>query len=153
MPYSADDIKRQLRLGEDSAWEFNQIEFSGDQSKSPSRQDLAGEIGAFANASGGVLLCGVTDSGGMQGTTRDQMDSLECLLAEIGQDSIVPCINITTFRYEIDGKAVILAEIPEGYAAHSSCGHTYQRVGSSKKGLDSDEVLRWAQGRGQARFV
>ena len=153
MPYSAEEISLHLRLGEDSAWEFKQIEFNGERPVSPRRDDLADEIGAFANAAGGVLLCGVTDAGDVPGMTRGQLDNLERLLVELGQDSISPRINIITFRQEINGKAVLLAEIPQGYAAHSAGGRTFQRVGSSKRRLDNDETLRLAQRRGQARFV
>ena len=53
MSYSDEDIARQLRLGEDSHWEFKQIEFAGNHPKSPTRHDLADEIAAFANADGG----------------------------------------------------------------------------------------------------
>ena len=66
MTYSADDIVLRLGLGEDSSWEFKQIEFSGDRPKSPTRRDFADEVAAFANANGGVLLCSVTDSGKIQ---------------------------------------------------------------------------------------
>ena len=51
-----EDIRRQLRLGEDSLWEFKQVEFSGNTPVSPRRNDLADEFGAFANARGGVML-------------------------------------------------------------------------------------------------
>lgn len=153
MPFTAADISRQLRLGEDSAWEFKQIEFNGDRPVGPRRDDLADEIGAFANAAGGVLLCGVTNAGDALGMTRGQMDNLERILVEISQDTIKPRINISTFRQEIDDKAVLLAEIPEGYAAHESPGGVWQRVGSSKRLLNTDEQMRLAQRRGQARFV
>lgn len=53
MSYGNDDLARQLRLGEDSAWEFKQIEFSGNRPTSPRRDDLADEIAAFANTNGG----------------------------------------------------------------------------------------------------
>ena len=56
MNYSNEDIARQLRLGEDSNWEFKQIEFSGNRPTSPGRGDWADEIAAFANANGGVFL-------------------------------------------------------------------------------------------------
>ena len=45
-----EDIRRQLRLGEDSGWEFKEIVFAGDMPTSPRRGDLADELGAFANA-------------------------------------------------------------------------------------------------------
>ena len=75
MNHSSEDIARQLRLGEDSGWEFKQIEFSGNRPTSPRRDDLADEIAAFANGDGGVLLCGVTDQGVVQGMSRPQIDT------------------------------------------------------------------------------
>ena len=42
-----EDIRRQLRLGEDSQWEFKRIEFRGNIPISPRRDDLADELGAF----------------------------------------------------------------------------------------------------------
>ena len=67
MTYSDEAIRRQLRLGEDSSWEFKAIEFAGKRPKSPRRDDWADEISAFANTNGGVLLCGVTDDGDVPG--------------------------------------------------------------------------------------
>ena len=153
MPFTGEEIKLHLRLGEDSGWEFKRVAFNGDRPVSPRRDDLADEICAFANVDGGVLLCGVTDSGDLSGMTREQLDNLERLLVEISQDTIKPRLNISVFRHEIDGNIVLLAEIPEGYAAHESPGGIWQRVGSSKRQLNSDERLRLAQRRGQARFV
>ena len=37
-----DHIRWHLRLGEDSRWEFKQIEFKGNTPTSPRRDDLAG---------------------------------------------------------------------------------------------------------------
>ncbi len=62
MNYGTEDIVRQLRLGEDSRWEFKQIAFRGGHPHSPKRDSLANELAAFANGHGGVLLCGVTDA-------------------------------------------------------------------------------------------
>ena len=73
MSYSVEEIERQLQLGEDSQWEFKEIVFAGIVPKSPRRDDLADEIAAFANASGGVLLCSVTDEGEVQGRSREKI--------------------------------------------------------------------------------
>ena len=155
MRYTTEEIQQRLRLGEDSAWEFKQIGFRGDSPVAPRRDDLADEIGAFANAGRGVLLCGVTDDGAVQGMmSRAQLDNLERFLVEIGRDSVKPGVNIGVFRIAMsDGSPVLLAEIPQGYAAHESPGGVFQRVGSSKRPLIGDEHLRLAQRRGQARFV
>ena len=154
MMYSDERIRRQLRLGEDSGWEFKAVEFAGDRPRSPRRNDWADEISAFANASGGVLLCGVTDEGDVQGMSRRQMDELERLISEVCTDSVRPQIRVDIFRRESnEGKAFLVVEVPEGHAQHDSPGGSFVRVGSTKRGMTSDERLRLAQRRGQARFI
>ncbi len=153
MNYSDEDITHQLRLGEDSRWEFKQIEFAGNQPKSPNRNDLADEIAAFANSDGGVLLCGVTESGDVQDLSREQMDELERLLVDICTDSIKPSVRPIILRRIINERALLLVEIPQGHAQHDSPGGSYHRVGSSKRKMTSDERLRLAQQRSQARFL
>ncbi len=71
MTYTDDEIKRQLRLGEDSQWEFKRNEFSGNRLRNPGRDDWADEIAAFANSNDGTLLYGVTDAGDIQGMSRE----------------------------------------------------------------------------------
>ena len=152
--YPTEDIVRQLRLGEDSGWEFKQIEFAGNRPNHPRRDDLADEIAAFANSDGGVLLCGVTDRGVVQGMTRPQMDALERLLVEICTDAIKPPVRPAILRREIEeGKPFLLVSVSRGEAQHDSPGGSFQRVGSSKRAMTGDERLRLAQRRGQARFL
>ena len=154
MNFSDEDIRRQMRLGEDSHWEFKEIEFAGNVPRSPRRGDLADELAAFANTDGGVVLCSVTDSGDVQGMSREQMDALERLLVEVCTDTISPPIHPAILRKEIEeGLPFLLVEVPQGYAQHDSPGGSYHRVGSSKRRMTSDERLRLAQQRGQARFL
>ena len=154
MNFSDEEIKRHIRLGEDNRWEFKEIVFAENKPRSPSRNDLADEFAAFANTDGGVVLCGVTDSGDVQGLSREQMDELERLLTEICTDTIKPSIRPAIFRREIEeGKPFLLVEVPQGYALHDSPGGGYHRVGSSKRKMTSDERLRLAQKRGQTRFL
>ena len=152
--YSDEEISRQLRLGEDSRWEFKAVEFAGNRPRSPRRDDWADEIAAFSNAGGGVLLCGVTDAGDVQGMARERMDNLERLIAEICSDSIHPPVRVGIFRRELEeGAAFLLVDVPEGYAQHDSPGGGFIRVGSSKRRMTGDERLRLAQRRGQSRFL
>ena len=153
MNYSDQDIARQLRLGEDSQWEFKQVAFSGNRPTSPRRDDLADEIAAFANANGGVLLCGITDEGEIQGMSREQVVELDSVLVEVSSDAIKPAVRISTYHRELDGKRFLLVEVPQGEAQHDSPGGSYVRVGGSKRRMTSDERLRLAQQRGQARFL
>ena len=154
MNFSDEEIKRQMRLGEDSHWEFKEIVFAGNVPKGPRRDDLADELAAFANTDGGVVLCGVTDSGDVQGMSREQMDALEQLLTEVCTDMIKPPIRPTILRKEIEkDKSFLLVEVGQGHTQHDSPGGSYHRVGSSKRKMTSDERLRLAQRRGQARFL
>ena len=152
MNYTSDDIGRRLRLGEDSRWEFKRVEFAGDRPKAPRRDDLADELTAFANGGGGVLLCGVTDDGLVQGMSRAQMDALERVIVEISYETIKPPIEVETRRLEIGGKALLSVGVERGYALHESRGRAYRRRGSSKRRMTSDERLRLAQQRGLVRF-
>ena len=154
MNFSDEEIRRQMRLGEDSHWEFKEIGFAGAVPKSPRRADLADELAAFANTDGGVVLCGVTDNGNAQGMSREQMDALERLLVEVCTDMITPPIRPVVLRRETDkGLSFLLVEVPQGHTQHDSPGGSYYRVGSSKRKMTNDERLRLAQQRGQARFL
>ena len=153
MTFLDEDIRQQLRLGEDSLWEFKQIEFNGDTPVSPRREDLADEMGAFANASGGVLLCGVADDGRIQGMSRDQMAALDRLLVEVCTDPIEPSLRIDVHHRELDGRAFLLVDVPRGDAVHERHGRAFIRVGASKRRLDADERLRLGQRRAQCRYL
>ena len=148
-----DDIHRQLQLGEESRWEFKQIEFNGDTLTSPRWDDLADELGAFANADGGVMLCGVADDGTIQGMSREQMAALDHLLVEVSTQSVEPPLRIEVHHRELDGKAFVLVGVPRGEALHERSGRAFVRVGATKRRLRRDESLRLAQNRAQSRYL
>ena len=153
MSYCIEDIENKLRSGEDSGWEFKQVEFAGDSPKRPTRDDWADGIAAFANAAGGVMLVGVSDDGNVIDMTRAQIANLDSLLVEVSTDTIKPPVRIRTHHKEMsDGKLVLLAEVPESDSLHESPGGSYIRVGASKRLMGSDERLRLAQRRSQAGF-
>ena len=153
MAYTDDEIRRRLRLGEDSAWEFKSVDFRGDDPARRQRDSWADEIAAFANARGGVLLLGITDAGDVPGMSRVQMDGLERVVREICADSIRPTIRIEAHRRELDGRSFLLVSVPEGDAQHDSPGGSFVRVGGAKQPMSPDERMRLAQRRGQARFT
>ena len=153
MAYTDDQIRRQLRLGEDNAWEFKSVEFRNNELARHQRDGWADEIAAFANARGGVLLLGVTDAGEAQGMSRGQLDALERVVMEICTNSIKPTIRIETYRRELDEQSFLLVSIPEGDAQYDSPGGSFVRVGSAKQPMAPDERMRLAQKRGQARFI
>ena len=154
MKYSVEDIESRLRSSEDSGWEFKKVMFDGGHPIQPARDDWADEIAAFANAAGGVVLAGVDDDGAVFGMSRAQITELDSLLVEICTDTIKPPIRIHTHHRELsDGKLVLLVEVPQSDFVHESPGGNYTRVGGSKRLMGSDEFLRLAQRRSQARFL
>ncbi len=153
MAYTDDEIRRQLRLGEDSTWEFKEVEFRNNELMPHQPDSWADEIAAFANAQGGVMLLGVTDAGEVSGMSRQQMDVLERRIREICTDSIKPMIRIEMYRRELDERPLLLVSIPQGDTQYDSPGGSFVRVGSAKQPMSPDERMRLAQRRGQARFM
>ena len=146
-------IRRQLRLGEDSRWEFKRIEFYGDKVSSPGKDDLADELSAFANADGGFVLCGVSDGGTIDGMSREQMVALDCLLVEVSTDAIEPPLRIDVYHRELDGKAFVLVAVPRGESLHERNGQAFIRVSAAKRCLTRNESAKLAQNRARTRYL
>lgn len=146
-----EDIRRQLDLGEDSRWEFKQVEFAGNRPASPNRDELAAEMIAFANSNGGRLLLGVTDDGRILGMSREQMAALDHLVVELSTDTIKPALRVDVHHRELDEKTFVLVDIPRGDSLHERDGRSWIRVGASKRRLTGDEPMRLAQRRAQGR--
>ena len=153
MKYDTDEILQRLLLGEDSGWEFKEIRFSRAKPVAPGRDVWADEIAALANASGGTLLCGVTDKGDVQGMSREQMAALDAMLTEVSKDSIKPPACIETHHRALNGKSLLVLEVAEGVQLHESPGGRFVRAGGSKRKMSSDESLRLAERRSQARYL
>ena len=154
MAFSDEEVRRHLRLGEDSGWEFKEVIFAGNRPREPRRDDWADEIAAFANAAGGALLCSVTDEGQVHEMSHEQMDQLELLIAEVCTDSIRPPLRVNVYRTDThEGIPLVLIDVPEGHAQHDSPGGSFVRVGSTKRRMTGEERLRLAQRRGQASFL
>ena len=147
------EIRQRLRLGEDSAWEFKQMEFHGSRPTSPRRDELADEMLAFANASGGILLCGVTNDGRVQGMSREQLAAVNNLLVEVSTDLVKPTLQIDVHHREFEGDAFVLVLVPRGDTVHERDGRAFIRVGATKRRLDGDARKRLAQNRAQSRYL
>ena len=151
---SDDEIRQQLLYhGENYSWEFKLIDFKGDRPTNPRRDDLADELTAFANANGGILLCGVADNGHVQGFSPTQTTAVVKLLVEISTDIVKPPLRIQPQHRKLDGKKFVLVEVPKGDTVYERDGHAFLRVGATKRRMSFDECLRLAQNRGQSRYL
>lgn len=142
-----------VRLGEDSHLELKEVRFRGNRLEAPRRDHLADEIAAFANASGGRLVLGVTDQRVPQALTPEQLNRLMDMVGEICTDSIRPAIEYQAHRVPTPpsrDSGVLVVDVPPGATVHSSPGGHYRRRGDAKRQMDSDGIRRLLLARGQS---
>ena len=142
---SLTELIEKIYLGEDSTIEFKR--------ELPSRDDLAEEIAAFANASGGVILIGVNDDSEIVGIGRQDLDRTEKTVVEICRDTIAPMVHIVTEKLQIDDKNLLKIEVPRSLFVHQSSGRYFIRQGSSKRRMPTEQLGRLLQSRSQAHRI
>ena len=100
------DLPRRIRLGEDSALELKQISVVGSRVIAPRRDDVANELGAFANGRGGDLVLGVDDTTReVAGIPLDALDAVEAWVREICHDVLKPPLDATIRKIELANPA------------------------------------------------
>ena len=153
MYFDAAAFWRAIRLGEDSHLELKEVRFRGGCLAGPSRDAIADEIAAFANAGGGRLALGIKDDRSAQALTPDELDTLITLVGEVCRDSIRPPIAHEAHRVahpqQPDG-GVLVVDVPRGPTVHRSPGGHFQRHGHAKRELAADSVRRLLLSRGQS---
>ncbi|MYN66471.1 MAG: transcriptional regulator [Acidobacteria bacterium] len=153
MPIDVSSLWEQVALGEDTDLELKEARFRGGRVSGPRRDDLADELAAFANARGGRLVLGVADDRSPQGLDPGQLDALANLVTEICSDSVKPALDFGVFRVPAPEPAnggALVVEIPESATVHRSPGGHFRRRGDKKRQMDSAEVRRLSQARGQS---
>lgn len=152
------ELLKQIRLGEDSQYEFKQVVIKGKKIEGPKQKDIADEMTAFANAKGGVIVLGVSDDREVLGIENEHLDMVQMMLTRACQDSIEPPLYIYTRLIELPNaagemKPVIYVRIDKSLYVHKSNGHYYHRVNESKKEMSADYLSRLMMQRSQARMI
>lgn len=148
-------IERQIRAGEDARTEFKEVVLGPKGIKSPNTETIAGELVAFANASGGTILLGVTDDGIVQGFSDHQIKGIESWIINIAIHNCDPPIEPVLLKERLlrpDGTetTILLVEIPRGLYVHATkSGCHYMRVGSSTQLITGPRLARLFQDRGR----
>lgn len=156
---TAEELLAKIRLGEDALLELKSVRFRGERVSGPKRDDLADEIAAMANTVGGVVILGVDDQAReVEGIPVDRLDAVEALVREVLNDSIDPPLPGLILRTEIPDttgqmQPILKIEIPRGLFIHKSPHGYFQRIGSSKRELTTEQLLRLGQQRSQARII
>jgi predicted HTH transcriptional regulator len=154
-----EELLKKIHLGEDSVFELKNLRFHGSKIVGPSREHLADELAAFANADNGVLLLGVNDkTREIEGIPIDKMDAAENYVRAICNDSIKPPLSVKIVRLMLpdtsgEEKPILKIDIPRSLFVHKSPGGYFRRQGSSKRELTPDLLARLFQQRSQARII
>ena len=156
---SKKELQDKIRLGEDTFLEFKEARFAGSRMQAPHRDSLADELASFANSRGGVLVLGVDDkTHEVLGISVDRLDAVEQYVFEIVQDSIKPPLHPVIERLELPDTSgreqpVIRIEVQPSLFVHESPGGYLHRVGSSKRRMEPDYLVRLHQQRSQSRLI
>lgn len=149
----------QIRLGEDSAYEFKSVTIKGSKVEQPGRDSIADELAAFANAQGGMIVFGVADkTREVEGIAGDALDTLDQWLTNIASDAITPSLPIETRILEIPNrqgelKAVVWVRVAKSVFVHRSPHGYFHRVGSSKREMSPELLARIFQQRSMVRLI
>jgi ATP-dependent DNA helicase RecG len=149
----------QIRLGEDSAYEFKAITIRDNKVTQPHRDSVADELAAFANGNGGVLLLGVSDkTREVEGIVQEHLDTVELWLTNMASQAIDPPLGIETRLVEIpdqqgQARPVVWVRVHKSLFVHRSPHGYYHRVGSSKREMSPELLARLFQQRSMARLI
>jgi ATP-dependent DNA helicase RecG len=104
------------------------------------------EAVAFANASGGKILLGITDRGEIKGIDTSNFSRSRVQDTLMG---IKPTIGINIEIVE----NIMVIEVPEGRNKPYACSKGfYLRVGANSQKLDRDDIVEFFQSEGRIRF-
>ena len=148
MPDTAAEGIRKVQLGEDSSLAFAEVVLAGSGIERPGRDALADELAAFANSLGGVLWLGVSDAPrAVTGIPLEHLDAVQRYVIEIADDVITPPVVPLIEKLELPDargrmRPVLRVEIPRGFFVHRSPGGYLQRVGTSKRVMETAVLAR-----------
>ena len=137
-------VKALIEQGENQFIEFKEQKIHPDS--------IAKEMAAFANTQGGTILIGVSDQAGICGV--DDSKNWEEWVANISRHNIVPAIQADCLIVEIEGKKIVVIDIPKGgdkpYQTNKNLYHI--RIGSTSRVASQAELMRMFQHAGMFHY-
>ena len=131
------ELQERILKGENLHTEFKEI--------LPSNETLAKSIVCFANTDGGQLIIGVSDSGDVVGV--EDLDEATRKIDDVAFNRCEPSIIILPETVDIDGKIILIINIPKGEQRpyRTKSGLYYIRSGNRCRQASWQEVRRLYQ--------
>jgi len=133
------EIKKQISLGEDSNRQFKE--------KLNNAVQIAAEMCAMSNSSGGTVFVGVRDDLSVAGLSQQEIGTYNQWIAIAASEHIKPAVYPQTQTVDIDGKRIIVIYISEGPSKPycTQDGAYWIKSGSDKRKSSPQELLRMFQ--------
>jgi len=100
------ELLKLLERGEDSGLQFKKNITNADS--------LSADMVAFSNGAGGKILIGINDDGTIAGLTSEDIHRLNQLISNTASQNVQPAINPVTENIKINGRLVMIVNIPSG---------------------------------------
>ncbi len=148
MRTTAEQMLRELQIGEDSHLELKEVRFKGGRVRAPHARVVADELAAFANAKGGTLVLGVEDkSREIIGIPQERLDAVVTYVTMASRDLIEPALDIVLERIEIpdaigEMRLVVRIGVEASFQVHRSPGGYLKRVGDQKRTIAPSALRR-----------
>ncbi|HED06372.1 MAG TPA: ATP-dependent DNA helicase RecG [Ignavibacteria bacterium] len=125
-----------LEKGEDSQHQFKR--------DITNAESLAGEMVAFSNTNGGIIIIGVNDNGELIGLSNDDIKRINQLVSNTATNNVKNPINPITENIKISDALLIIVHIEDGIDKPymDNNGVTWVKSGSDKRRVTSREELR-----------
>lgn len=134
-----DQITHEISLGEDSTRQFKE--------KLNNAVQIAQEICAMSNSDGGDIYIGVKDNNTIIGLSADEIRLYNQYISAASSEHIRPAVYPRTQIEELDGKKILIIEVPEG-PSKAYCdkdGVYWVKSGSDKRKASPQELVRLFQ--------
>lgn len=130
------ELRTRIAQGEDSHTQFKRGPIGVSK--------LAAEMVAFSNAEGGAVLFGVDDDGTIAGLSKADAKLLDGEISNAANDNVRPSIYPLTEFHTIEGRLVLVVQIPEGISKPYSdkSGSFWIKSGPDKRRITAREELQ-----------